>query len=80
MMLAIIPPQIVMGALLVFNDHEIYAIYSLCGLVFSGLNGILDQQIGGIILWVNGAMMSMIGILIVIYTDWMAPRPIKAAA
>jgi putative membrane protein len=74
MMLAVIPPQIVAGALLVFASREQYPIYSLCGAAFPLINWLLDQQIGGMILWIHGAMMSVIGILFVMYTEWMHPK------
>jgi len=65
MMLAVVPPQIVLGALIFFATREIYPIYTICGRAIGGLSAIGDQQIGGIILWIHGAMMSAIGILIV---------------
>ena len=65
MMFAVIPPQIVLGALIFFATREIYPIYTICGRAIDGINAIADQQIGGIILWIHGAMMSAIGILIV---------------
>ncbi len=65
MMFAVVPPQIVLGALIFFATREIYPIYTICGRAIGGLSAIGDQQIGGIILWIHGAMMSAIGILIV---------------
>jgi putative membrane protein len=66
MMLAVVPPQILIGALIFFAPHELYPIYTLCGRAFTGISFTTDQQIGGLILWTQGAMMSVIGILIVI--------------
>jgi putative membrane protein len=66
MMLAVIPPQILIGALIFFTPHELYPIYTLCGRAFTGMSSLTDQQIGGLIIWMNAAMMSVIGILIVI--------------
>jgi putative membrane protein len=74
MMLAVVPPQILIGALIFFTPHELYPIYSLCGRAFTGMNAITDQQIGGLILWMNAAMMSVMGILIVIHKEL---RPAK---
>jgi putative membrane protein len=65
MMFAVVPPQIVLGALIFFAMREIYPIYTICGRAIGGLSAVADQQIGGIILWIHGAMMSAIGILIV---------------
>jgi putative membrane protein len=71
MMLAIIPPQIVIGALIFFTSHELYPIYTICGRAIGGIDALADQQIGGIILWIHGAMMSAIGILVVILRELM---------
>lgn len=74
MMLAVVPPQILIGALIFFTPHELYPIYTLCGRAFTGMSSITDQQIGGLILWMHGAMMSVIGILIVIHKELRQPR------
>jgi len=73
MMLAVVPPQILTGALIFFAQHELYPIYTLCGRAFTGMSSITDQQIGGLILWTQGAMMSVIGILIVIRKELRQP-------
>ena len=65
MMLAVIPPQIVIGALIFFTPVELYPVYTICGRAIGGLSAVLDQQIGGIILWIHGAMMSAVGVLMV---------------
>jgi putative membrane protein len=74
MMLAVVPPQILIGALIFFTPHELYPIYTLCGRAFTGVSSISDQQIGGLIIWMNAAMMSVIGILIVIHKELRQPR------
>jgi len=73
MMLAVVPPQILIGALLFFTPHELYPIYTLCGRTFTGMSPVTDQQIGGLMLWMNAAMMSVIGILIVIHKELRQP-------
>ena len=80
MMLAIIPPQILIGALIFFTPHELYPIYTLCGRAFTGMSSITDQQIGGLILWMNAAMMSVIGILIVIHRELRPSKLISGSA
>jgi putative membrane protein len=74
LMLAVIPAQIAIGALIFFAPVELYPIYTLCGRAFAGIDALQDQQIGGLILWVPGAMMSVAGVLIVLQ------RRISAAA
>ena len=77
MMLAVIPPQIVLGALIFFSAREIYPIYTICGRAIGGLSAIADQQIGGIILWIHGAMMSAVGILIVVRRELMLEKTME---
>lgn len=80
MMLAVVPPQVLIGALIFFAPHELYPIYTLCGRAFTGMSSMTDQQIGGLILWTQGAMMSVIGILIVIRKELQQPRLISSQA
>ncbi|KWA76158.1 hypothetical protein WL28_04550 [Burkholderia ubonensis] len=61
---AAIPPQIVLGAMIFFTPQELYPIYSICGRAFTWLSPLRDQQIGGLLLWIPGAMMSVIGAVI----------------
>jgi len=66
MMLAVVPPQILIGAVIFFIPHELYPIYTLCGRAFNGMSSITDQQLGALILWIHATMMSVIGVLIVL--------------
>ncbi|MBN3806568.1 cytochrome c oxidase assembly protein [Paraburkholderia sp. Ac-20336] len=61
--IAAIPPQIILGAFIFFTSHELYPIYSICGRAFTWLSPMRDQQIGGLLLWIPGSMMSVIGAL-----------------
>lgn len=74
MMLAVVPPQIVLGAIIFFASQELYTVYTVCGRAIGGLSAVGDQQIGGIILWIHGAMMSMMGILIVVRKELVSER------
>ena len=62
--IAVIPPQILLGAYIFFSTHELYPIYSICGRAFTWITPMRDQQIGGLLLWIPGSMMSVIGALI----------------
>ncbi|WP_433703856.1 cytochrome c oxidase assembly protein [Paraburkholderia sacchari] len=68
--IAAIPPQIVLGAFIFFTSHELYPIYSICGRAFTWLSPMRDQQIGGLLLWIPGSMMSVVGALIAL-RHWM---------
>lgn len=67
--LAVIPPQAVLGAYMVFSHRDLYPIYALCGRVMPSVSPALDQHLGGLILWIPGAMMSVIGALIA-FAHW----------
>lgn len=67
--LAVIPPQAVLGAYMVFTQRELYPIYAVCGRVFAGISPALDQHLGGLILWVPSAMMSVVGGLVA-FAHW----------
>jgi putative membrane protein len=80
MMLAVVPPQILIGALILFSPHELYPIYTLCGRAFIGMSPVTDQQLGGLILWMHAAMMSVVGILIVIHKEFrLSNKPEKSS-
>lgn len=69
--LAVAPPQIVLGAYITFADTDLYPIYTLCGRVMAGLDPMVDQHIGGLILWIPSAMMSAIAALIA-FRNWVS--------
>jgi putative membrane protein len=62
--LAVIPPQILLGAYISFTKTDLYPIYSLCGRALAGIPAIMDQHLGGLILWIPSSMMSVLGALI----------------
>jgi len=68
--LAVILPQILIGAYISFTSADLYPIYSLCGRAFAGIPPLVDQHLGGLILWIPSSMMSVIGALIA-FTYWL---------
>jgi putative membrane protein len=62
--LAVALPQIILGAYIVFARHDLYPIYDLCGRAFADMSSMTSQRIGGIILWIPSAMMSVIAALV----------------
>ncbi|CAM2193803.1 putative membrane protein [Paraburkholderia kururiensis] len=68
--IAAIPPQIVLGAFIFFSPRELYPIYSICGRAFTWLSPLRDQQIGGLLLWIPGSMMSVLGAVLAL-RHWM---------
>lgn len=68
-MLTVLPPQIIIGAVIFYASQDLYPLYTLCGRAFGGVSAMADQQIGGLILWIMGSMMSVVGILIVAFRE-----------
>lgn len=67
--LAVILPQILIGAYISLSRTDLYPIYSLCGRAFS-ITPMMDQHIGGLITWIPSSMMSVIAALIA-FTHWL---------
>ncbi|SES34237.1 putative membrane protein [Tranquillimonas rosea] len=59
-------PQILLGALITFSQSDIFPYYAFCGRYFPGISAVTDQQIGGIVIWIPPAMMSVVGLLVVV--------------
>ncbi|HET8898485.1 MAG TPA: cytochrome c oxidase assembly protein, partial [Rhodanobacteraceae bacterium] len=67
--LAVMPPQILIGAYITFAGHDLYPIYDICGRAFLGMDQATDQYLGGLILWIPSSMMSVIAALIA-FNHW----------
>lgn len=59
-------PQILLGAYIALHATPLYDIYAVCGRAWA-ISPIEDQQIGGLLTWIPAAMMSVIGVLIVLH-------------
>ncbi len=59
-------PQILLGALIVFSQHDIYPYYALCGRIFPSIDALDDQVLGGLVSWIPPGMMSVVGLLLVL--------------
>ncbi|NAW33761.1 cytochrome c oxidase assembly protein [Halomonas alimentaria] len=64
-LLVVIPPQIVLGAYIVFSKNVIFDVYEVCGRAWP-LDPLTDQLLGGLLTWVPATMMSAIGVLIIL--------------
>ncbi len=69
MLIAVVPPQIALGAALTLSGQVVYPLYRLCGLAF-GLTALDDQHLGGMALWLSSGMMSALAILIILPRLW----------
>ncbi len=63
-LIAVAPPQIVLGAYIFLSSRELFDVYSVCGRAWA-ISPMVDQQIGGLLTWIPPAMMSLVGVLIV---------------
>ena len=59
-------PQIVGGALISFSPRDLYPFYDLCGRIYPELGAHYDQVIGGLIIWIPPAMMSVLALVLVL--------------
>lgn len=64
--IAVIFPQLLMGASLTFSQTPWYPYYDLCGRLFPQISALLDQHLGGVVVWVPSSMMSSIAFLLIV--------------
>lgn len=70
--------NIVLGIYVFLEDRVLYRSYDALGRVFA-IDAGLDQQVGGLILWIPPSMMTVVALLIVI-SRWMHANRAPAAA
>jgi putative membrane protein len=58
--------QLFLGAFIVMDPKALFNVYAICGRAFA-ISPIADQQIGGCLTWIPTAMMSLIGVLVVLH-------------
>lgn len=59
-------PQIALGALIAFAGTDLYPYYDYCGRLFPSIGALKDQMIGGLVIWIPPAMMSVVALLLVL--------------
>ncbi len=59
-------PQIAIGSAITFSGRSLYPFYDLCGRLYPSIGALLDQHVGGTVIWIPGAMMSSIAFLLII--------------
>ncbi|MGD8547040.1 MAG: cytochrome c oxidase assembly protein [Thiohalophilus sp.] len=69
--------QIIIGAYIALSDEVLYDVYNVCGRAWP-ISPHTDQVIGGLTTWIPAAMMSVIGILLVIRL-WMHQSRVQDA-
>jgi putative membrane protein len=69
--LAVALPQILIGAYITFARTDLYPIYDICGRAFPSISFLTSQMIGGLVLWIPSAMMSVIAALVAL-RNWIS--------
>ena len=59
-------PQIAMGAYLCFADHDLYPFYTWCGRLYPTIDALMDQRIGGVVVWESPGMMTALTVILVL--------------
>jgi putative membrane protein len=62
-------PMSITGALITLSDNVLYPFYAESPRVASGLDALADQQIGGLLMWVLGAL-ALWGAMTVVWFRW----------
>lgn len=60
----VIFPQLLLGARLTFGLTPLYSYYDLCGRLFPSVGALLDQHLGGLVVWIPSSMMSSIAFML----------------
>lgn len=63
---AVMFPQIVIGAVIAFARQDLYSFYAWCGRLYPSIGPLDDQNYGGLIVWIPPAMMSVVALLLVL--------------
>jgi putative membrane protein len=69
LLVAVTLPQLLLGAYIALTRHDLYPVYAVCGRLWP-IAPTTDQTLGGLITWIPPAMMSVIGVLVVL-GQWM---------
>jgi putative membrane protein len=76
---AVMLPQIALGSHIALRPGGLYPCYDLCGRLFPSISAAYYQHVGGIIVWIPAAMMSVVGFMTVlnalrVHEDALAPE------
>lgn len=72
---AVMPLEMAPGIIITFAPRNLYPLYDLCGRAFAGITAQQDQMLGGLLIWVAGSTMNVIGALTALYFALFAPAP-----
>ena len=63
---AIMFPQILIGAIIALSKRDLYTFYAWCGRIYPSIGPLDDQNYGGLIVWIPPAMMSVVALILVL--------------
>ena len=63
MLTIVMVPMILAGAIIGLSRHNLYPVYGICGRFFP-ISPLTDQQIGGMIIWIPGSLLTILAALI----------------
>jgi len=63
MLAAVMMPMILVGAVIGLSRHDLYPVYAICGRFFP-VSPVMDQQLGGLIIWIPGSLLAVFAALI----------------
>ncbi|MGH8138283.1 MAG: cytochrome c oxidase assembly protein [Steroidobacteraceae bacterium] len=68
--------QILLGAYITLHRTVLFDVYGICGRAWA-LSPLVDQQLGGLITWIPAAMMSGVGVIVVLYHVLHDSQPLR---
>jgi putative membrane protein len=71
--------QLFLGAFIVMHKTILFTVYGVCGRAWA-IGPLVDQQLGGCLTWIPPAMMSLLGVLVVIHYALRDSEPPKVLA
>jgi putative membrane protein len=57
-------PQILLGSRLTMGMTPLYSYYDLCGRLFPSVSALVDQHLGGLVVWIPSSMMSSVAFML----------------
>lgn len=63
MLTIVMLPMMLVGAIIGLSRHDLYPVYDICGRFFP-ISPLTDQQLGGLIIWIPGSLLTVLAALI----------------
>jgi putative membrane protein len=66
MVILICFPEMLIGANLTFTTEDYYSYYDLCGRLMPDVGALLDQHLGGLVVWIPSSILSSVAFLLIV--------------